>query len=250
MSLTAISPDQPEENPLAGISQMPMLDESSIHTLLTRTPFIEAEARGVVALVVDQKGSDAAAAWCAERKREVSMIEAPYEKLREFLDKAHKAITGRVGAHTKPRKAGIDMVRGAIGQFQLAEDRKRRAEEERLAAEARKRDEDQRLAAAEQLEKMGNKTLADAIIDGPSLISPPVLGQTKTEGASVRRVWKVRMVNKRELLKFIAEKPGYENAVEVNLKWLETQARQLGGNMKIPGVDVYEDAQVSIRGAA
>lgn len=81
--------------------------------------------------------------------------------------------------------------------WQYEEDRKRRAEEDRLRAIEMKRVEDERLAEATRLEAAGHTAQAEAVIAAP-VIPPPVVLRTavpKSCGVSVRENWTMRVVN-------------------------------------------------------
>ena len=225
--------------------KLPIVNESEIQSIINATPEIESQALAVGKAIHDKPTAELAKTWIQCRKSEMDTVEGKFAVLKSFLHRSHKAVTDRIASLNGPREAGIKTVKAKLSAWVLEEDRKRRAEEERLAAEQRKRDEDQKLAAAAQLEKE-NPVLAEAILNSPVISTPPVLPPTKIEGMSVRKKWGVRCVNKRELIKGIAGGRVPEGAVQVDLKWLAAQAKLMDGNLQYPGVEVYEDSDVSI----
>lgn len=116
------------------------------------------------------------------------------------------------------------------------EKRKAKEEEARLQAEARKREEEERLAAAVEAEQNGDKDVAQAIIDAPVIVSKIKIEIPKVEGFSTRENWSASVVDKLALIKAVAEGRAPLAAVEPCMTFLNSQARSLRGEMRIPGV--------------
>ncbi len=231
------------------VERMPVVDASDLSDIIKATPDTITQACQVAKTVHSQETAEVAVAWCQARQAEIDRVEQKYSVLRDFLYKSHKAVTTGIANLVMPRDSGIRIVKeDGLKRWKQDEDRKRRAEEERLAAEQRKRDEEQKLAAAIHLEK-DNPVLSEAILNSPVQSAPPVLPEVKPAGMSGKKKWAVRCVNKRELIKGIAGGKVPEGAATVDLKWLAAQAKLMDGNLQYPGVEVFEDMDISIRRA-
>lgn len=159
------------------------------------------------------------------------------------------------------------------------EARRLRAEEERRALLARApallaaaisyvatciQEDERREAAAAAAEKAGDVETAEAMKqeigrhDAPVLepelllppIAPPIMvpeAPRAVAGASVRKNWKARVIDKMALVRFVAAHPEYENLLEVNQSAADKQAKSLEGRLAkaIPGLEGYNDPSVS-----
>ncbi len=231
------------------VERMPTVDVADIQDIINKTPQVVAQATQVAKTVHSQETAEAAVAFCQALQAEADRVNTKYSVLRDFLHQSHKAVTTGIANLVNPREAGIRIVKeDGLRRWKMEEDRKRRAEEERLAAEQRKRDEEQRLAAAVHLEKE-NPVLSEAILNSPIQSAPPVIPEVKPAGMSGKKKWGVRCINKRELIKGIAGGKVPEGAVQIDLKWLASQAKLMDGNLQYPGVEVFEDMDISIRRA-
>jgi hypothetical protein len=228
------------------VERMPTVNESDLTDIVNKTANVTLMAQRIAKAVNSEETEKAAVAFCQELQGEADFVKNKYSVLRDFLDKSHKAVTGRIATLVKPRTEAIDTVKyDGLKRYAMQKEMARRAEEERLAAEQRKRDEEQKLAAAIHLEKE-NPVLSEAILNSPIQSAPPVVPVSKPEGMGSRKTWAVRCLNKRELIKGISGGRVPEGAVIVDLKWLTAQAKLMDGNLHYPGVEVYEDMDISI----
>ena len=114
--------------------------------------------------------------------------------------------------------------------------RKAREEEARLQAEARMREDEERMAAALEAEANGDKEAAQSIIEGPITIPKIKIDLPKVEGFSTRENWSAEVVDKMALIKAVASGQIPMTAIEPCMTFLNSQARSLRGEMRIPGV--------------
>ena len=108
----------------------------------------------------------------------------------------HKStIAAKRELDTPPAKA-MKIIEDKRLTWQAEEERKRRAEEDRLRAIEMKRAEDAKLAEATRLEAEGRKDQAEAVLEAPIVATPVVLRSTvpKSDGVSVRTTWAFRIV--------------------------------------------------------
>ena len=169
-------------------------------------------------------------------------IKAVFDPARMSADKAHKQIVAASRKVTEPIARAESLVKGKIGAYRVQVEAERRAEEQRLAAVARKQDEERRLAEAERLEADGRKEEAEAVIEAPAMPVPmPVLPDTtpKTEGVSVRKVWKYQIADPMALPRqwLIADE-----------KAIGEHARSMKERASIPGVRFWSEESVAVSG--
>jgi hypothetical protein len=148
----------------------------------------------------------------------------------------------------KPLEVGSRLVSTAMTRWKTEDDRLRRIEQERLAAEAKKRDDDARLAAAEAAEKAGEKEVAEAILNDPTPAPMPVVQKAeKVEGTFQRTTYKARVLDKKAFIAAVAIGKIPLSAVDVNMTFLNGQARLMKTDLKYPGVEVYAETTTGVR---
>jgi hypothetical protein len=224
------------------------VDPKEMEALEVHAASVIAEARNVALTVHSVATCEVAAEWIRAKKAWVANIKGGFlGQMRDSLHKLHKQMVEKIDDLCSPTENGIKMVTQSITAWRMEDDRKRREEEARLLAEAKKRDEEERLKAAQQLEADGNKAMADAVLQGVGQFVAPIIPQEKPKGVIPRKYWKAEVTDKRQLLKFLAEKPGYENAVDINVTWLATQAKLMDGNLNVPGVRFWQQDSTTIR---
>jgi reverse gyrase len=165
-------------------------------------------------------------------------IQEYFKPLKDAANKAHKAITQREAEELAKLAPAMEHLSNTMSTWNQEQDRLRRIEQARLEADARKLEEDRRIAEALLAEKAGDKAEAEAILSAPVIVAPPIVQSAvpKVAGLAMRSTWKYRIVNEalipREYLTIDAVKIG-------------GVVRALKGNAKIPGIEVYEDKQMT-----
>jgi hypothetical protein len=160
--------------------------------------------------------------------------------------KAHAAWKETVAQENKflaPLDQATTLVKGKIGSFLAEQERQRRAEEEKAREIARKEAEDRAIAEAAELARQGESKAAEQVIEQAVSAPAPVVvipnAVQKQEGIATRKVWKYRIVNTslipREYLAVDEQKIGQV-------------VRAMKDMAKIPGVEVYSEDTVSVRG--
>jgi hypothetical protein len=193
---------------------------------------------------------------CETLKDVVKMRREVADHHRPMIEAAHRAHKIAIEQQKKvdaPLAEAELFLKREIGTFTAAQERIRRAEEQRLQVEARKKaGEEARKKAEEQTikdaldaEQDGNSELAESILANPAPIAPLVIPKVtvapvipKQEGIASRTNWKFRIVNEslipREYLKPDEKKIG-------------EMVRTLAAETKIPGVEVFAEETVSVR---
>ncbi len=184
----------------------------------------------------------------------ISMIGELRKKVAEVFDPiiraAHLTHTKAIEKKKQfdsPLESAERALKRQIGDWKLAEDRKREAERLQREAEARKQHEDLVVQVAAEVEKTDGTAAAEAILQEAENIPPVVMEKQIIADVTIRAVWKAEVTDLRTLVKAVAEGKAPLAAVEVNLSFLNKQAGSLKAEMAYPGVRVYEDRQVGKR---
>lgn len=197
-------------------------------------------ARKLAAEIVDAVTLDKAATFMLEAKKRMKSV---IERLKEPKATARAAYQNWVNLEKELiepyERIETEIIKPAMARFSMEQERKRRIEEEKLRAEARKREEDARLAEAAELEKQGQRELADAVIAAPVQVAPVVLPKVEQpKGISYRTVWRYRIVD----------------AAKIPREYLCVDEPKLGGVVRslkdaanIPGVEIYSEQVVAGR---
>jgi hypothetical protein len=182
-------------------------------------------------------------------------IKAARKRVAEILDPfvtaTHAAWKKAVAERNKyddPLNKAEDIVKPAMARWWTEEQERQAAERRRLESEARKREEERLLAEAEQHAQNGDHAAADAVLEEPVNVAPPIIPATpQTKGISMREEWKCEVSNLMELVKAIAAGKVPLGAIKANDVFLGQQARSLKAEMKYPGVRVWSQKNVASR---
>lgn len=154
--------------------------------------------------VTDEPSFQRAAEILKDAKALSKSIEDAFAGPKKAAHEAHKKITALETALLAPLKNVEQILKTAIGGWQMEEARKRREEEAKLALEAQKRREDEQLEAAAQLEAAGEHEMAEAVVAAPVPVPVVSLPKPKAEGVSTAMVTTFRVLDpskvKREFL--------------------------------------------------
>lgn len=142
-------------------------------------------------------------------------------------------------------------IKSAIGAWDMDQDRLHQEAQRRLEEEAKRRRDEEALAAALAVEERGASTAeADAVLE-ETMAAPIELGPmrpaVRSGGVPTRKVYKAKVVDLVELLKYVIANPSMQHLVTAN----ESALNKLAGVQKelfnIPGCRVAVEASVAIR---
>ena len=172
------------------------------------------------------------------------------DTFKPIIDKANQAHKEAIAQQRKVESPLIEaegIIKNRIGAFLAEEERKRRAEEDRLRKIAEQEAEERRLAEAIAAEAEGDTEGAEAILDDEIFVPPPIVPKTVTTGGgiSMREVWQCRVENLMQLVQAVAEGKVPLSAVQANTVFLGQQARSLKSEMKYPGVTVFSQNNIA-----
>lgn len=223
--------------------------------LESEVPAVVQQANAIT--VTDPASAAKAADFLRTIKTMLGRVADAYDGIVEAAHKAHKTAVAKRKEFTDPLQQAESVIKRRIGDYQMAEERKRRELEDKLRREAEEaaRIETERLRAAEEtrrleeamaLEASGDKVAADEILEAPVVVeqviaAPVIVAPTapKLEGVSGRTTWRYRIIN----------------AALIPREYLMPNETMIGGTVraqkdktKIPGVEVYPDTSISARG--
>jgi len=159
---------------------------------------------------------------------------------------AHKDLVAKEKTMLKPLEEAEGIIKRTMLDYQRAVEKARREAE----AEARRKQEEEAqrlLEEAIKAEEKGddqqaaiNMAMAEVVSEIPAA---PIVEKPVAQGTSVRKTWRARVTDEQAV-------PAYFNSMElrtINMSVLNSLAKTTKGTMKIPGVEFYEDASLSVR---
>jgi len=195
--------------------------------------------------VSDQQSYTNAAELCKDIKGRINQITDYWKPLKEAAAKQHKDICAKEKELLTPFSTAETDLKNKMAAYQ-----RQKMEEERIQreeAERFKREEADRLMKlAEEAEKEGMSEHAEYLVEEAAKAETmyiPQVKQEKTAGTSAIRVWKARIIND----ELVPVSVMGATLRPVDLSALDKFAKASKGNMKIPGVEFYEDIQMRVR---
>lgn len=147
-------------------------------------------------------------------------------------------------------KAETEVLKPALVKWERIESERRQREQEEINRKLREEEEERRLKAAEELEKAGEKELADVVLSEPVQAPTVVLpNTTKQKGISYRDIYSAEVVDVKALCRAVADGKIEPTYVLPNMTALNSLARNLKEAMNHQwqnfGVRVKSDRVVS-----
>ena len=221
-------------------TELTVIDPQEIQSFKQDGMSLIEQARQIANAIADTPTLQRAADMMLEAKRRVKIIEQRFKEPKRAAKLAHTEICNMETELCEPyTRVEIEIIKPAMAAFESEQGKKRRAEEEKQMAEARKKAEDERLAAAAELEKSGEKEVANQLMEAPVEVAPVVMPKVETpSGISYRTVWKYRIVN--------ASLIPREYYV-LDERRIQQRVNSLKGDANIPGIKIYTEKQVNGR---
>lgn len=203
-----------------------------------------AEARGMV--IESKQDYEQAGKFLVEIKTRAKQIKDYWAPTKAAAKAAHQSVVDREKEMLVPLTEAEKIIKASMVKYQTALERARREAEE----EARRRQQeeaDRLLAQAIQSQENGDDhgaAVGMAMAEMVEEMRPPEIIETaKAVGTSVSKSWKARVVDETAV-------PAYANGLEIrkiNLAALNSIARMTKGTAKIPGVEFFEEMNISAR---
>lgn len=165
-------------------------------------------------------------------------IENTFKPIKQKMDAAKKEVLDQEKLVDKPLAKAEAWIKPLITQYNIEQEKIRKAEEDRLREIARKEEEERQFQAALAAEQSGNKEEAEAIIEAPIQAAPVIVQKTvpKVAGIAITKTWSYRIVN---------EKLIPREYLIPNEKMIGSVVKNSQGKINIPGVEPYSVDGVS-----
>ncbi len=223
-------------------------------------PAVPAETRSEIQTLADLAHKSSSLVISTQPEYQIaSDLLADIKSRGKALEEKRKGITAPLDA---AKKATMDMFRpavDAIDQFEREVKAKmssfvREQERIRLAAEAEaaervRKEQEKLMAKADKLREQGKDEKAEALEfqAATTVAVMPAIEQPVASGASARKVWKAKLVDKMELIKAIADGRASPELLDYNESVGNGLAKALKTGMNIPGLKSYEDIVIASR---
>jgi hypothetical protein len=160
----------------------------------------------------------------------------------------HRSLTTKKNMALMPLRAAEGIIKPALAAYICAEEKKQKAEEDRIMAEQKKRNEEAQLAQAEEASNQGNLDAANAILEAPAAtIIMPVVQQTKAPGISMTEVWHAEAFDLKTILVDVVAGKTPMSFLEINDKVVNSMVKNLKGEFKYRGFKVWSEKSVSAK---
>ena len=165
-------------------------------------------------------------------------VNEAFDPIIKKTDEAHSEAIARKRKVEAPLVEAEGHLKPRIGVYIEEKERQRREEERALQEKAQKEAEDQQVREAEDLERMGDKVGAQAVIAVPVRAAPVVVPKSipKLQGVSTKVVWKFRISNQDNLPR---------DYMTPDLVKIGAVVRALKGAAQIPGVEAYSEQVIA-----
>jgi len=164
-------------------------------------------------------------------------IENTFKPIKQKMDAAKKEVLDQEKLADKPLAEAEAWIKPLIAQFNIEQEKIRKAEEDRLQAIAQKEAVERRLAEAIKLEKEGDMNAVNDLLEAPIQAAPVIVERTvpKVAGISMRENWKFRIVDEKKIPR------EFLKADEVKIGGYVRSMKSAGN---ISGVEIYNEATV------
>lgn len=181
---------------------------------------------------------------CKDIKIRIKAVEDYWKPLKEQATAQHKAIVAKEKELLSPFTSAETEIKNKMVAWQRA-----KMEEERLFREEqeryRKEEEARLLALAVKAEAEGKEEHSDFLVEQAQEIHVAIFEQpkqVKVSGTAVKTVWKAKVINP-DIVPVIA------NGIvirQIDTAALNKIATMVKGKSNIPGVEFYEDINISV----
>lgn len=186
--------------------------------------------------------------------QEFSAREKQVEEMRKRLKApilaAGKAIDAFFDTPIKRLQSARAAYKTALLEYQQVQERERRALEAKAQEEARKEREKLEAQAAKLAAKGKTEAAEAKAAQAQSVITPIIAPMVqKLPGISTRVTYRAVVLDKLELVKAVAAGIVPINALDVNMAFLNNQARAMKETLAYPGVKAEQDVGIASRSA-
>ena len=222
---------------------IPIEEASKIREQVALWPMRAAELE-----VTNAEGYQAGAELLRQIKSLLGEIDSTFDPIVKATHAAHKEALEQKKKHANPLSEADTAIRRKMARFQAEQERIRREQAAIEAAQARAaREKAER--EAQELAEMGEAEMAEAVRQSSEIENAPPIPEPapKADGISTRKNWKARVTDLDALVKAVAAGDVPIGAIQADMRFLSLQAKALEKELKIPGVESYNDVGITVR---
>lgn len=178
-------------------STAPATQEPDTKKIGTESHSITVQAKAIT--VTDEASYRKASALIDVGNGLLKQIGETFDPLIKNAHQLHKDLLGRKKTFTDPIESALNAKKREMSNWQMAEERKRREEEARLAEAGRREAQEQAMREASVLASQGEAEAAEQVIEeaihapAPTVVLPKF--QSSEFGRTTRTVWKWKIVD-------------------------------------------------------
>lgn len=192
-----------------------------------------------------------------EAAGKLQAIKALAKKIDETFDPhikrafdAHRSLVAEKKLHLQPLEQAEGHIKRAVLGYQQEQERIRREHEAKAQEEARKEREKLEARAAKAAEAGKVEKAAELTARADSVVTPLLAPSVpKIAGISTRVTYKATVIDKMALIQAVAAGKVPMNALDVNMPFLNNQARAMKETLAYPGVKVEQETGIASRSA-
>lgn len=178
-----------------------------------------------------------------EIKRRAKVVDERFADPVSLAHKAHKALTALRDSVISPFKQAETTIKGKLGTYQMAIEKQRRDEADRLRKQAEAKAEAERIAKAQDQMDSGDLKGCEKTLQAPLKVDPVRLTTPeapKVAGVSFKDDWRFEISNVNEIpMEYMVP----------DEKAIARVVKALGSKANIPGIRIWAEKVVSGRAA-
>lgn len=213
------------------------------------------DARVGALAVTDQAGLELGARLLADLQALQDLVDEDLGRPKAAAHALWKSLSSVYNKHAEPLAELAKRVKGKVGSYVEAEERRRRIEAAEAAERQRKADEEARLAEAIAHEAAGDSEAAEEILSQPPLPPPPPqVERPRAKGVATTERWSASITDMTQLVIAAAEGEAVavsilldERVIEAASTRASAMARALKQQLVVAGVRVHRETSVSRR---
>lgn len=210
-------------------------------------PFVQ-QADLIAAGIKDDASYTGALEYLQTVEKKRKMVKFALDPFRVATREAYDKVLANIKKWTDPLDACRAKVEPVAFAWHQEQERKRQAEQLRLAAEARRNEEDERLRQAESAAAAGDQATAENLLNEPFVPTTTVLPRStpKVDGTAVTVRWSAEVTDLRALVKAVYEGKAPLAAIIASQQVLDQLARAQKAELNIPGVKAVQTGGLRI----
>jgi hypothetical protein len=181
----------------------------------------------------------------------IDKVKEIFDPIVDKANKAHKEATSQRNKHLEPLKSAEIKLKSAILSYSVRIEEERKKAEDIANKKLLEEAEEEKKKLLQKAEESENEWESEKIKEqAKEITASQVIVESKfekQEGLSIKTVWKAKVLDPKLLISSILDGNGSISWIEFNQTDLNKFAVSTKGMIKIPGLEIYEEKQASIR---